>query len=62
MDAVVFITVSLVMFGLQVFGKTGSVSETEEMVVEDITREVRLNETFYEDPDAFSEISHALGF
>ena len=34
----------------------------DEMEVEDVTRTAKLNESFYEDPNAFSEIINALGY
>lgn len=62
MDAVIFITVALVLFAMQVLKPQTSGKGDTEYVVEDVTREAKLNDTFYEDVDAFSEIIHALGF
>lgn len=62
MDAVIFISIALVMFTMQVLHPKASAEDSEEYIAEDVTREAKLNETFYEDEDAFSEIIHALGF
>lgn len=63
MDALLFMIIALVLVVRQVndlYEDTGdNVAET---ITEDVAREAKLNETFYEDLDAFSEIIHALGF
>lgn len=62
MDAVIFISICV----LFVVKQLQSVDTTEEvldkMEREDLTRVAKLNDSFYEDPDAFMDIAHALGF
>lgn len=63
MDALLFMIIALVLVVRQVndlYEDTGD--NAAETITEDVAREAKLNETFYEDPDAFSEIIHALGF
>lgn len=62
MDAVIFITIALVLFAMQVMQPNKTSENGVEYFVEDVTREAKLNDSFYEDEDAFSEIIHALGF
>lgn len=62
MDAVIFITIALVLFAMQVMQPNKTSENGVEYSVEDVTREAKLNDSFYEDEDAFSEIIHALGF
>lgn len=61
MDAVLFIGFALFLTISMVFYDKG---DTESLTVkpEDMTREAKLNDTFYEDPNAFSLIINALGF
>lgn len=61
MDAVLFIGFALFLTISMVFYDKG---DTESLTVkpEDMTREAKLNDAFYEDPNAFSLIINALGF
>lgn len=61
MDAVLFITfvICLILFK---YNKVEEESAIDSVVVEDTTREAKLNETYYKDENAFSEIINALGF
>ncbi len=61
MDAVIFIAVAMVFVLLQE-RKDGEPREDVSFKAEDIGRKAKLNETFYEDAEAFYEIAHALGF
>ena len=65
MDAVIFISVALFLTLKIMYGKeaeTPTQKAIDKMVVEDVTRTAKLNESFYEDPNAFSEIINALGY
>lgn len=61
MDAVLFITLAVVLVFMQ-YNKPEETDEFDKIKSEDITREARLNESYYEDPNAFCEIANALGF
>lgn len=64
MDALVFITLALIL-ALRPTNTSGiSVGGTpiEKSQVEDITREAKLNDSYYEDANAFSEMINELGF
>lgn len=63
MDAVIFIL--LAVFIAYKSLESEAVKQKEEASVteiEDVTREAKLNDMFYEDPNAFTEISSILGF
>lgn len=62
MDAVLFTGVAVVLVVMQMYKPDDASSSSKDIVVEDVTRVAKLNDSFYEDPDAFSEIAHALGF
>lgn len=65
MDAVVFIIFAWVLVFMQMKNPQGSVTQMSngvEVQPEDVTRTTKLNDAFYDDPNAFTEISRALGF
>ena len=62
MDAVLFTGIAVVLVVMQMYKPDEASSSSKDIVVEDVTRVAKLNDSFYEDPDAFSEIAHALGF
>ena len=62
MDAVLFTGIAVVLVVMQMYKPDDTSSSSKDIVVEDVTRVAKLNDSFYEDPDAFSEIAHALGF
>lgn len=62
MDAVLFTGIAVVLVVMQMYKPDDASSSSKDIVVEDVTRVAKLNDSFYEDPDAFSEIAHALGF
>ena len=62
MDAVLFTGIAVVLVVMQMYKPDDASSNSKDIVVEDVTRVAKLNDSFYEDPDAFSEIAHALGF
>lgn len=61
MDAVLYIVFAL---GLYMYYSNRKVTTSKKTAeeVEDITRVAKLNDTFYEDPNAFMKIANALGF
>lgn len=61
MDAVVFIVICLiyVLTGVQDAPTAEVAADT---VVEDTTRVAKLNDTMFDDPDAFMDLAHNLGF
>lgn len=61
MDAILFIGLAL---GTTIYLLYKKTDDSEEVVVEveDVTREAKLNDSFYDDPNAFSLIINALGF
>ena len=61
MDAVLFIGLALFLTNSMVFFDKGD-PEAATVVSEDTTREAKLNDSFYDDPNAFSLIINALGF
>lgn len=61
MDAVLFIGLALGTAIYLLFFDKGSAEEVS-VVKEDIEREAKLNDSFYDDPNAFSLIINALGF
>ncbi len=63
MDALLFMILALVM-AIKVSNETEEVPVDiiAETVDQDIERVAKLNESFYEDPNAFCEIINALGF
>lgn len=65
MDAVIFLSLALFLT-IKTLNSTEPETKTQReidaMTVEDITRVAKLNDSFYEDPNAFSEIINALGF
>ena len=62
MDAVLFTGIAVVLVVMQMYKPDDASTSSKDIVVEDVTRVAKLNDSFYEDPDAFSEIAHALGF
>ena len=65
MDAFLFMILALVLVIKEVLKPSSDESSTELSEAESITnteRVAKLNDMYYEDPDAFSEIIHALGF
>ena len=62
MDAVLFTGIAVVLVVMQMYKPDDASSSSKDIVVEDVTRVAKLNDSFYEDPDAVSEIAHALGF
>lgn len=63
MDAIVFIIIALIFVSAkQSDAKQMVNSQEEELIVPNINRASRLNETFYHDEHAFCEIANALGF
>lgn len=62
MDAVLFTGIAVVLVVMQMYKPDDASSSSKDIVIEDVTRVAKLNDSFYEDPDAFSEIAHALGF
>lgn len=62
MDGLIFIIIAIVTVVLD-SRSTVSDSKIEETVYESVeTRTTKLNESFYDDPSAFSTIINALGF
>lgn len=61
MDAVLYIVFALGLYMYYSNRKVITSKKTAEEV-EDITRVAKLNDTFYEDPNAFMKIANALGF
>lgn len=64
MDAVIFLLISVFM-AWRVLESPDTVDSNTKTVIEPedtTTRIAKLNDTFYEDEDAFMEIAHALGF
>jgi len=61
MDAVVFIVICLiyVLTGAQ---DTPTAEVAADTVVEDTTRVAKLNDTMFDDLDAFMDLAHNLGF
>lgn len=61
MDAVVFIIICLIYV---ITGVSNTVAETvpTDVVVEDTTRVAKLNDAMFDDPDAFMDLAHNLGF
>ena len=65
MDAVLFITLAVIMTIRNIgdIDKQASVAVTDaEITVDNTNRVSKLNENFYECPDAFTVISRTLGF
>lgn len=64
MDAVVFLAIALVLAWHAYEEPDSTPTKTNvEVVKEDtVTRTAKLNEDFYDDPDAFMDIAKALGF
>lgn len=63
MDALIFISIALFL----VLKHLNTPDEAKDVVVketeiEDVTRTAKLNDFFYEDENAFSEMINALGF
>lgn len=64
MDALLFMILALVMTIKVSLGNANKV-ETDDIIEaqeEPANRVAKLNDSFYEDPDAFCDIIHALGF
>ena len=62
MDAIIFIGFSLFLTLRIMFGKDAKDAPAAEVVPEDTTRVAKLNDTFFEDPNAFCEMITAVGF
>lgn len=62
MDGLVFIIIALVFVFLDMKNGTIDSTEKEQLVLEDETRVAKVNELYYDDPNAFSLIINALGF
>lgn len=64
MDAIVFITLALILAVRPKPAKDVIVGGTRitHVEAEDVTREAKLNDSYYEDPNAFSEMINELGF
>ena len=63
MDAIIFIIVALIWtLRLEQPKANEEIKSVKDYAPEDTTRVTKLNDAFYEDPDAFMEIAHALGF
>lgn len=63
MDALLFMILALVLVVREVNKPEESKSvDVIENEVTNVERVAKLNDSYYEDPDAFSEIIHALGF
>lgn len=62
MDGLVFIIIALVFVFLDIKNGTIDSTEKEQLVLEDETRVAKVNELYYDDPNAFSLIINALGF
>lgn len=62
MDAVIFGIFAVVMTVLALNGPDEKQSTAKDIIAEDTTRTTKLNDSFYEDPNAFTEICSALGF
>ena len=64
MDAVVFLLLSVVIAWRVMEGGDVEVGKSKVVVEPEdtINRTAKLNDTFYEDPNAFMEIASALGF
>ena len=63
MDAVIFGFLAIVLTALTLYQSEESISVSDDLMTpEDVSRSTKLNDAFYEDPDAFTEISKALGF
>ena len=64
MDAVIFGIVAVVLTFKILYGpeQEEASSNSNNFIPEDTTRTTKLNDSFYEDPNAFTEISSALGF
>ena len=63
MDALIFISIALFIV-LKHLNSIETAADTvvKDIDVEDTTRTAKLNETFYQDENAFSEMINALGF
>lgn len=64
MDGIIIIILAL---GILLFDTKSNSNDAEAPIMKKYTnvtktREPRLNPTFYEDPDAFMDIAHGLGF
>lgn len=62
MDAVIFISICLYIVVKQMNTVDEVSTDFENMEVEDVTRVAKLNDSFYEDDNAFMDIAHVLGF
>jgi len=65
MDAVIFMILALVLTIIEINKPDSAAEAAKEMTdfkANDKNRVAKLNENFYHDNDAFSEIIHALGF
>lgn len=61
MDAILFIGIAVFMT-IMSLSKPDVKQDIADIVKEDVTREAKLNDAYYEDQEAFMEIAHALGF
>lgn len=63
MDALIYMIFALFIILKVVNSKdTEATLVLEESSASNVERIAKLNDSFYEDPDAFCEIAHALGF
>lgn len=60
MDAVIFITFALILTCKSLFSKEDTSSSTEIVEEDTTTRTTKLNDAFYDDPEAFSEMIRGL--
>lgn len=61
MDAVIVIGIAMIFTVKNVFFGTPEVSDAA-LIKEDTTRVTKLNDTFYDDPNAFCTIINMLGY
>ena len=62
MDAIIFIGFSLFLTLRIMFGSTPKEASAAEVIPEDTIRVAKLNDNFFEDPNAFCEMITAVGF
>lgn len=62
MDAFLFLILAMVVAFMEMQKPEVKKTVVNETTVEDTNRVAKLNDSFYEDPNAFSEIINALGF
>lgn len=62
MDAFLFLILAVVVAFMEMQKPEVKKTVVNETAVEDTNRVAKLNDSFYEEPNAFSEIINALGF